>query len=67
MANIKVSDLLNLNLTGADLFTDSESFLTEISDESEQVFGGGNQPGCKDTLYCKDTTCQKTKIVVELF
>jgi hypothetical protein len=43
MANIKVNDLLNLNLTGAELFDDSESFLTELNDENEQmgVVGGG--------------------------
>jgi hypothetical protein len=42
MANIKVNDLLNLNLTGAELFNDSESFLTELNDENEQmaVIGG---------------------------
>ncbi|MBD2214058.1 hypothetical protein H6G64_18165 [Calothrix sp. FACHB-156] len=49
MANIKVNDLLNLNLTGAELFDDSESFLTELSDESSQinVYGG----------YCVPTSC----------
>ncbi|MBD2169099.1 hypothetical protein H6G04_32535 [Calothrix membranacea FACHB-236] len=37
MANIKVNDLLNLNLTGSELLNDLESFLTELSDESEQI------------------------------
>ncbi|QIR35412.1 hypothetical protein HCG51_00715 [Tolypothrix sp. PCC 7910] len=52
MNNIKVNDLLYLNMNGADLFNDSESFLTELSDESEQInriYGG----------YCVPTSCQE--------
>jgi hypothetical protein len=43
MANIKVNDLSKLNLSGTELFDDSESFLTELNDENEhmQVMGGG--------------------------
>ncbi|MBD2169100.1 hypothetical protein H6G04_32540 [Calothrix membranacea FACHB-236] len=42
MANINVNDLLNLNLHGVELFNDSESFLIELSDESQamEVIGG---------------------------
>ncbi len=42
MANIKVHELSSLNLSGAELFNDSESFMTELSDESEQmaILGG---------------------------
>jgi hypothetical protein len=42
MANIKVNDLAKLNLSGTELFDDSESFLTELNDENEQmgVIGG---------------------------
>jgi hypothetical protein len=62
MANIKVNDLLNLNLTGAELFNDSESFLTELSDESEQM---GVTGGCMAMTNfsicvpgsCNDGTC----------
>jgi hypothetical protein len=35
MADIKIS-----NLSGNDLFSDSESFLTELSDASEEIVGG---------------------------
>jgi hypothetical protein len=35
MADIKIS-----NLSGNDLFSDSESFLTELSDASEEIIGG---------------------------
>ncbi len=35
MANININ-----NLSGFDLFNDSESFLTEISDESNEIIGG---------------------------
>ncbi len=38
MANIKISDLPN---TGYELFSDSESFLSDISDNELQITGGG--------------------------
>lgn len=37
MANIKLE---NLDISGLDLFTDSESFIVEITDEEEHVVGG---------------------------
>jgi dihydrofolate reductase len=42
VSNIKVNDLAKLNLSGTELFDDSESFLTELNDENEQmgVVGG---------------------------
>ncbi|MBD2169101.1 hypothetical protein H6G04_32545 [Calothrix membranacea FACHB-236] len=62
MANIKVNDLFNLNLSGVDLFNDSESFLTELSDDSQQM---GITGGCMATTHfsicvpgtCNDGTC----------
>ncbi|NEO94959.1 MAG: hypothetical protein F6K56_34110 [Moorea sp. SIO3G5] len=54
MANININDISALNLTGADLFNDSESFMIELSEDTEQmttIFGGlaASQlcpPGC---------------------
>ncbi|MDZ7962498.1 MAG: hypothetical protein RMY34_32305 [Aulosira sp. DedQUE10] len=67
MANIKVNDLLNLNLTGVELFNDSESFLTELSDESEQinVYGG---VGCvKPSCVEASNVCIRTSgIIVQM-
>ncbi|NEO50795.1 MAG: hypothetical protein F6K55_44630 [Moorea sp. SIO4A3] len=42
MANINVNDISALHLSGTELFNDSESFMTELSDESEQmaILGG---------------------------
>jgi dihydrofolate reductase len=37
VSNIKVNDLAKLNLSGTELFDDSESFLTELNDENEQI------------------------------
>jgi hypothetical protein len=37
MADIKLNDLSTQNFSGSDLFEDSESFLTELNDESNQV------------------------------
>ncbi|MDZ8056494.1 MAG: hypothetical protein RMX68_007240 [Aulosira sp. ZfuVER01] len=59
MANINIKDLLNLNLTGAELFNDSESFLNELSDESEQVIGGHK------TVYCQLPSCKETKVIIK--
>jgi hypothetical protein len=52
MANIKVNNLSALNISGADLFNDSESFLTELSDESEKVIGGGYNCVEKTVVAC---------------
>ena len=38
MANINIDNLSELDLNGNDLFGDSESFITELSDDSEQEF-----------------------------
>lgn len=37
MATIKLN---NLDVSGLDLFSDSESFMIELADEAEQVIGG---------------------------
>lgn len=65
MANIKVSDLLNLNLTGTELFNDSESFLTELSDDSEQINGIYGGIGCVPTS-CQEVTnlCIRTSTII---
>jgi hypothetical protein len=44
MANINLQDLSN-NTIGADLFSDSESFLRDLSD-NELNAQGGNNIGC---------------------
>jgi hypothetical protein len=40
MADIKLKDLVINNISGYDLFKDSENLMTEISDEGKQIFGG---------------------------
>ncbi len=55
MANINVNDLIDLNLAGADLFNDPESFMKDLNEESEQVIGGASPlelcllPSCLNT------------------
>lgn len=39
MANIKLE---SLNISGLDLFNDSESFIVELTDEEQQIVGGKN-------------------------
>jgi hypothetical protein len=40
MADINIKDLLDRKILGNDLFSDSESFMMEINDESECIVGG---------------------------
>ncbi|NEO77953.1 hypothetical protein [Moorena sp. SIO4G3] len=59
MANINVNDLSALNLTGAELFNDSESFMMELSNESEEIksiYGGA---------CCLFTGCNKKSCVIK--
>ncbi|AOY80877.1 hypothetical protein BJP36_14110 [Moorena producens JHB] len=56
MANINIKDISALNLTGTELFNDSESFMTELSDENEQM---GIKGGCGHTC---GYTCGVTEI-----
>jgi hypothetical protein len=57
MANIKVNDLMNLNLAGTDLFEDPETFLTELSEENDEVFGG------LKPVDCLAPTCERSRII----
>jgi hypothetical protein len=63
MANINIS-----NLSGSDLFNDSESFLTEISDESSEIMGGiliSIGPILTLSPYvCSGRTCSASEISV---
>ncbi len=56
MADIKIS-----NLSGNDLFSDSESFMMELSDESEQVMGGAKNSDI--IVGCLRPTCYNTGAV----
>jgi hypothetical protein len=40
MADIKVKDLATDNISGSDLFQDSENFMVELGDEIEEINGG---------------------------
>jgi len=41
MPNINIENISDLDINGNDLFDDSESFITEISDENEHSVVGG--------------------------
>lgn len=53
MANITINEL---NLAGADLFADSESFMNELDERQfDSVFGGGTDIGvCVPTPQASD-------------
>jgi hypothetical protein len=60
MAEINLKDLSNYNISGDDLFNDSESLMTELSDEDKSVIGGLKSiipdfQGC--TVYAAATQC----------
>jgi hypothetical protein len=40
MSNIEIKDLNNQNALGADLFSDSESFLRDLSENEFDIYGG---------------------------
>ena len=46
MANIKVNDLTVPDLNGNELFEDSESFLSELTDAELTMNKGGSTPLC---------------------
>lgn len=67
MANIDIKNISELDLNGKSLFDDSESFITELSDDSDQesIMGGKNE-GCLYTIkFCGNTyfTCGRTAVV----
>ena len=61
MANIKIHELSSLNLSGTELFNDSESFMTELSDENEEmkaILGGVKKSGAR---FCLIISCWKSQ------
>ncbi|WP_019505173.1 hypothetical protein [Pleurocapsa sp. PCC 7319] len=62
MTNINIDNISDLDLNGNDLFEDSESFITELSDGNEQAIIGGcvltpigdcvHTQGCGNTMIC---------------
>lgn len=46
MANIKINNLSELDLSGNKLFEDSESFMTELTDTELTINKGGSTPAC---------------------
>ncbi|NEO82247.1 hypothetical protein [Moorena sp. SIO4G3] len=61
MADININDLSALNLTGAELFNDSESFITELNEEGEEM---GRINGGLD--WCRLPTCKATEVACDL-
>ena len=58
MANINIENISDLDLNGNDLFQDSESFITELDDDSEQLaIMGGIPTNCG---FCTMETCTPT-------
>jgi hypothetical protein len=43
MANIKLEDLTGHKIAGVDLFSDSESFMQELSENELVLYGGGKE------------------------
>ncbi len=59
MANINIENISDLDLNGNDLFEDSESFMTELSDDNEQGIMGGYYCVQSNTGGC-ELTCEQT-------
>jgi hypothetical protein len=69
MADINVNDLVIHNTSGTNLFDDSESFMKELTDDSEQVIGGIHMCWAKTGLCggFQDATCGRTKPITAYF
>ena len=66
MANIKLNELSSLNLSGAELFNDSESFMTELNEDNEQmkqILGGDCGIVSNLNIDCKVTCLQNTILI----
>jgi hypothetical protein len=59
MTTIRIKDI---KITGYDLFSDTESFLKEVTDEAEQIIGGA-AGGCTKCSLCS-YTCKVTVAAV---
>jgi hypothetical protein len=60
MASIKVNDLLTHKTLGTDLFSDSENFMRDLSDddqEAKRIVGGDGRSNCvvltDGQIFCK--------------
>jgi hypothetical protein len=51
ISDIKARDISSHNVSGADLFSDSEDFMTELNDEQEQNIFGGMRCTPVETCY----------------
>jgi hypothetical protein len=58
MSNISIS---NLNVTGSDLFCDSESYLHDIIEDEMIIYGGAMTTVVQSTKKCFDTVPGGTK------
>ena len=67
MANIDIKNISNLDINGNNLFEDSESFMTELSedDKIEAIKGGKGcvLPSCAEIT---DVCVRNTGIIVEM-
>lgn len=60
MADINIENIFDLDLSGHDLFQDSESFITELDGEGEFIVGGfdfGGQFCLISDIVCDVTVC----------
>jgi hypothetical protein len=55
MADIQVKDLFDRNISGSDLFEDSENFMVEISDDNDLIIGGAKPTTGQGTIICNHT------------
>ena len=68
MANIKLHELSYFKLSGTELFNDSESFMTELSEDNQEmakIFGGGNNNSIPTVVHGR-TRGEKTIALIQL-
>jgi hypothetical protein len=62
MADITINDLLSNGAAGNDLFSDTESFMMELSDDDQDVVGGvGETPMIHTTPLLTTIHCTRNR------
>lgn len=66
MANIKLIDLANI--TGFDLFNDSDSFMQDLSENELDLQGGkAPMPTARLSIFCKHPRPMPTPPIVKIY
>lgn len=64
MANIRIDNLSELDFMGNELFEDSESFLSELTDVELTMNQGGSSPACAAAIASSEGCVMVTIAII---